>query len=144
MFKRIGPWLWKIRQRVCRRRETLVTAKQQRTAWLLISDMAVCVTALPTIIFAQRELSAIPMLSEADRLSDADFEEMLASIALYRDTLLANTLAAAVFIDDLRAAFVLLAAGRMADATTRASWNPTVKSREEFPEVVQMLGEHSD
>ena len=111
MFKRIGSWLWKIRQRSCRRRETLVTAKQQRTAWLLISGMAVCVTALPTIIFAQRELSAIPMLAEAEGFSDADFEEMLASIALYRDTLLANTLGAAVFIDDLRDAFALTGCG---------------------------------
>ncbi len=121
-----------------------MTAKQQHVAWLLISSLAITVTMLPKLVLAQSELPAVPVLAEADRLSDADLEEMLAPIALYPDTLLANTLAAAVFIDDLRAAFALQAAGQTADAATRDAWDPTVQSIAEFPEVVKMLGEHTD
>ena len=44
-------------------------------------------------------------------LTKADLEEMFAPIALYPDTLLANTLAACVYEDDLKAAAAFTASG---------------------------------
>lgn len=78
------------------------------------------------------------------KLTKADLEEMLAPIALYPDTLLANTLAACVYEDDFKAAAKFVAGGGKVDENTTNDWEPSVKVIAAFPEVIKLLAGNPD
>lgn len=78
------------------------------------------------------------------KLSAADLEEMLAPIALYPDTLLANTLAACVYEDDCKAAGKFVAGGGKVDANTKNDWDASVKVIAAFPEVIKLLSDNPE
>lgn len=75
----------------------------------------------------------------ADRLSDADLEELLAPIALYPDPLLANVLAASCYPEEV-------AQAANADAATidSSSWEPSVKAVAKIPDAIAMLKQYPD
>lgn len=79
----------------------------------------------------------------AAKLSAADLEEMLAPVALYPDTLLANTLAACVYEDDFKAAARFIAGGGKAEQAADKDWDPSVKAIAAFPEVIKLLGDNA-
>ncbi|MDX2199739.1 MAG: DUF3300 domain-containing protein [Phycisphaerae bacterium] len=88
--------------------------------------------------------SAHAQAQSADRLSAADLEELLAPIALYPDTLLANMLAAAVYSDDLRAAAAYVAGGGTVAEELDVEWDPSVKAVAMIPEALKKLGDYPD
>lgn len=75
--------------------------------------------------------------SSADRLSDADLEELLAPIALYPDPLLANVLAASCYPDEL-------AAAGKAGGRVDASWEDPVKAIAKAPDALKLLTEYPE
>ena len=83
-------------------------------------------------------------VSAANVLSRADLEELLAPIALYPDSLLANTLAACVYEDDFKAAAAFVAGGGKVDQNTTIAWDASVKAVAAFPDVIKMLGSNAE
>jgi len=71
----------------------------------------------------------------ADRLSDADLEELLAPIALYPDPLLANVLAACCYPDEVAQA---------ARGGDPAGWEPSVQAVAKVPDALKMLTDYPD
>lgn len=77
----------------------------------------------------------------ADRLSDADLEELLAPIALYPDPLLANVLAASCYPEEILAA----AKANGNDAIiSGADWEPPVKAIAKAPDALKMMSQYPD
>ena len=74
----------------------------------------------------------------ADKLSQADLEEMLGPIALYPDSLLANVLAASVYPEEVAQAAKLGPSGDV------SKLEPPVQAVAKVPEVLSMLGDNLD
>src|SRR5262245_53991434 len=84
----------------------------------------------PVSLLASRAIAQEQNPAAADKLSDADMEELLAPVALYPDRLLANVLTAACYPDELAAA---QKAGGDKAAIEAASWEPSVKAVAQIP-----------
>lgn len=82
-----------------------------------------------------------PSPGAADRLSDADLEELLAPIALYPDPLLANVLAASCYPNELAEAAKVAGNEGAIDA---ASWEPSVKAIAKIPDALKMLTQYPE
>jgi len=111
------------------------------TTLLLIACAGACTMLAPTgaYLAPARALQQNP--GAADRLSDADLEELLAPIALYPDPLLANVLTAACYPDELAAA---AKAGGNDSRIDAADWEPSVKAVAKIPDALAMLTDYPD
>ena len=74
----------------------------------------------------------------ADKLSQADLEEMLGPIALYPDSLLANVLAASVYPDEVAQA------AKQGPSGDVSKFEPPVQAVAKVPDVLSMLGDNLD
>ncbi len=104
----------------------------------LCQACVIIVLAEPGILEAQSAGSA------ADRLPAEDLEELLAPIALYPDTLLANMLAAAVYADDAVQAAAHVARGQAVTEESSTEWDPSVKAVAMFPDAIKLFGDYPD
>lgn len=77
-------------------------------------------------------------------LSRADLEEMLAPIALYPDTLLANFLAASVYQDDLKKADAYLKSGGKADNLKAQGIEDPVIAIAKVPDAMKMIIDNAE
>jgi len=79
------------------------------------------------------------------RLSDAEIDELLASIALYPDPLLAQVLPASTYPLDIVLAAQWLKANPDPDdaAIDRQNWEPSVRALAHYPTVIETMGEHA-
>jgi Protein of unknown function (DUF3300) len=101
----------------------------------------------PTPPAPQAESPTTPQTESASPLSPARLGQMLASIALYPDDLLADVLAAATYpLDVVEAARWLqdsqnaaLKGDQLFAALQQKSWDPSVKSLTPFPRILRML-----
>ncbi|HVZ94680.1 MAG TPA: DUF3300 domain-containing protein [Phycisphaerales bacterium] len=93
---------------------------------------------------SERTVPEVP--APGDKLSDADLEELLAPIALYPDTLLANVLAAAVYPDEIQRAaqFVEENPNATPDEIELQEFEPPVKAIAEVSTVIKMLVKYPD
>ena len=78
------------------------------------------------------------------KLSPSDMEDLLSSIALYPDSLLANVLAASVYPDEVAAAAKFVASGSATDQIAGQPWSDPVKAVAAVPEVIKMMGQYPD
>lgn len=129
----------------CRRIADFGIPSTSRLAWLIVVGypaifggpaLANQQTATPPVSAGTTQAAA------ATKLSTADLEEMFAPIALYPDTLLANTLAACVYEEDLKAATQFMAGGGNVEQMASQDWDQSVKVIAAFPEVIKLLGDN--
>ena len=83
---------------------------------------------------------------EPVRLSDEQLDQMLAPIALYPDSLLAQILPAATYPLEVVLAWQWVKANPNPDegAIDQQTWEPSVKAVAHYPTVLQTLAEHAD
>jgi len=98
---------------------------------LPVAMAAQSATAHPAALWHATEASLA-----ADLLSAADFEELLAPIALYPNPLLANVLAASVYLSELAEAAGASGNAAIIDA---APWEPSVKAIAKILDALTML-----
>jgi hypothetical protein len=103
----------------------------------------VLLVASPPVVFAQEE--------ETEKLfKQEELDQMLAPIALYTDSLLAQLLMASTYpLEVVQAARWLeqnkdLKDEALADALEKKDWDPSVKSLIQFPDVLSMMDENLD
>jgi hypothetical protein len=108
-----------------------------------LSYFLVTLLALPAATWAQDDAKAPPIKQE-------ELDQLLAPIALYPDSLVAQILMASTYpLDVVNAArFAKQNANLKGDALTKAleaqSWDPSVKSLVNFPQVLTMMNEKLD
>ncbi|MDH4018185.1 MAG: DUF3300 domain-containing protein [Xanthomonadales bacterium] len=101
-------------------------------------------------IVAMLYLSAGAVQAQDPTFSEAELDQMMAPIALYPDSLLAQILMAATYPVDVAEAVKWSAANpdQEGDAAVEAvqdkSWDPSVMSLVAFPQVLTMMGEQPD
>src|SRR5271157_2660999 len=88
--------------------------------------------------------------TSANEFSEAELDQMLAPIALYPDSLLAQILVAATYPDEVTAAdrWVKANPGLKGDALNRSleqqPWDESVKALAAFPQVLAMMASEND
>src|SRR6185295_19777010 len=108
-----------------------------------LSGFLVTLLAVPPGIWAQDDMKAPPIKQE-------ELDQLLAPIALYPDSLVAQILMASTYpLDVVNAArFAKQNANLKGDPLTKAleaqSWDPSVKSLVNFPQVLTMMNEKLD
>lgn len=86
-----------------------------------------------------------PKVAAAQSYTDAQLAQLLGPIALYPDTLLANTLTASLYPDQIAQAALLCAGGAPTQAQIDATgWEAPVKAIASVPDVVQNLAKYPD
>ncbi len=86
-----------------------------------------------------------PQVSASQSYTDDQLKLLVGPVALYPDSLLANTLTAALYPDQIAQAALMSASGAMAQAQIDAtSWELPVKAIASVPSVVSMLNQHPD
>ena len=93
-----------------------------------------------------------PLVAQAEdkTFSEAELDQMVAPIALYPDSLLAQILMAATYPADVAEAVTWSEQNpdQTGDAAVEAvqdkNWDPSVMSLVAFPQVLSMAGEHPD
>ena len=95
---------------------------------------------------AQAQVQPLPRFQAHPLLSAAQLDELLAPIALYPDSLLAEVLPASTYLAEVVQAWQWLQANpAYGDAAIEAlNLEPSVKAVAHYPEVLQMLAEHAD
>jgi len=113
-----------------------------------IKEMFLCILVLslilmvPTVSLGQQESQKV--------LKQEELDQMLAPIALYPDSLLAQVLMAATYpievvqADRFAKKNKNLKGEKLLEAAKNEDWDPTVKSLLEFPEVLAMMSEKLD
>ena len=92
----------------------------------------------------------IVQAEDATTFSEAELDQMMAPIALYPDSLLAQILMAATYPADVAEAVTWSKnnTGKEGDAAVEAvqdkSWDPSVMSLVAFPQVLEMMGEQPE
>lgn len=105
--------------------------------------MALCLIAQSTIPASAR--SPRNYLAQAEQLSAEQLDNLLASIALYPDPLLAQVLPASTFVDQIdQAARWLRANPNNIAGVDSQSWDVSVRSVSHYPQVVYMMAEKMD
>jgi hypothetical protein len=89
--------------------------------------------------------ASTPQVSASQPYTDDQLKQLLGPIALYPDTLLANTLTAALYPDQISQAALLCASGAPSQSQIDAtSWEHPVKAIASVPSVVSLLNQHPD
>ena len=81
---------------------------------------------------------------QSTKLTLAEMEKLLAPIALYPDTLLANVLAASVYPSEVAEAAAFVTGGGKPAQIDSKTWEPPVKAIAKVPDAVKMMGEYAD
>ncbi|MCP3869866.1 MAG: DUF3300 domain-containing protein [Gammaproteobacteria bacterium] len=95
-------------------------------------------------------ISLSPVLAEDSSFSEAELDQMMAPIALYPDSLLAQILMAATYPADVAEAVKWSKdnpkkeGDEAVEAVQDKSWDPSVMSLAAFPQVLGMMGEKPD
>lgn len=106
---------------------------------------ACCMLGLTTpTASAQQPIDESLVDPSTPRLSAEDLQELVAPIALYPDTLLANVLAACVYPDDLKAAAAHVAGGKPLDDPAASEWDPSVVTVAGVPDALKMLTDYPE
>jgi hypothetical protein len=109
----------------------------------LLFLMALCLVAESNIPASARSARAGP--AQAQQLSAEQLDNLLASIALYPDPLLAQLLPASTFVEQIdEAARWLRANPNNTAGVDTQSWDVSVKSIGHYPQVVYMMAEKLD
>ena len=119
---------------------------RRRQSWSLALCVAVVLATVQLESGATGLLQMVPgtadYTGQGTPLNDEQLQALLAPIALYPDTLIAQVLAAATFPDQLAAAYVWtqqnknLAGTALMEAVNNQPWDPSVKAMTEFPAVL--------
>src|SRR6185295_14761160 len=105
--------------------------------------MALCLAAHSTVPSSAR--SAPNYSAQAQQLSAEQLDNLLASIALYPDPLLAQVLPASTFVEQVdQAARWLRANPNNIAGVDSQSWDVSVKSVAHYPQVIYMMAEKMD
>ncbi|HSO75808.1 MAG TPA: DUF3300 domain-containing protein, partial [Blastocatellia bacterium] len=105
--------------------------------------MALCMMAQATIPASARSARNYP--AQAQQLSAEQLDNLLASIALYPDPLLAQVLPAATFVEQIdQAARWLRANPNNIAGVDGQNWDVSVRSVSHYPQVVYMMAEKMD
>lgn len=105
----------------------------QRLAPLVLTSLIAAIS--PLCIGVHHAEARQQNAAGADRLSDADLEELLAPVALYPDPLLANVLTAACYPDELAQA---------AKGGDSSKWEPSVQAIAKIPEALKMMTDYPE
>jgi len=113
-----------------------------------IKEMLSCILVLALFLMVPIESSAQQESQKVFKQEELD--QMLAPIALYPDSLLAQVLMAATYpleivqADRFAKNNKVLKGDKLLEAAKNEDWDPTVKSLLEFPEVIAMMSEKLD
>ena len=87
----------------------------------------------------------VPQVAASQAYTDAQLAQLLGPIALYPDTLLANTLTASLYPDQISQAALMCASGAPTQAQIDATgWEDPVKAIASLPDVVENLAKYPD
>jgi hypothetical protein len=112
----------------------------KKTVMYIVSLLVVMLIALPTGAVAQDQ-------DRLQKFSQAELDQMLAPIALYPDSLLAQVLMAStyplevVMADRWAKAHPNLSGDQLQAELDNQNWDPSVKALVPFPQVLAMMGE---
>jgi uncharacterized membrane protein YgcG len=110
---------------------------------MILSLIALCLIIQSAIPAGARTARNTP--AQAQQLSGDQLDNLLASIALYPDPLLAQVLPACTFVDQIdQAARWLRANPNNIAGIDKQSWDVSVKSVGHYPQVVYMMAEKLD
>lgn len=110
---------------------------------MILFLMALCLIAESTIPASARTARTHP--AQAQQLSAEQLDNLLASIALYPDPLLAQVLPASTFIEQIdQAARWLRANPNNIAGVDSQNWDVSVRSVSHYPQVVYMMAEKMD
>ena len=123
-------------QRTVHRRRKSLSSRLRRWVGVLAATLAV-VAAGHLSRPAAAQTPAPP--SKGEGLSKDDLKELVGPIALYPDVLLANTLAASVFPNDIVAAEAMRNRGEDPAADGPDTWDGSVRFVAGFPDVLSMM-----
>lgn len=89
--------------------------------------------------------AATPQVAASQQYTDDQLKLLVGPVALYPDSLLANTLTACMYPDQVSQAAMMTAGGAMAQAQIDATdWELPVKAIASVPSVVSTLNQHPD
>lgn len=115
----------------------------------IIAALVVTVSVAPAPIQGQAVAQAPsspsqPATPGEGRLTPSELEDLLESIALYPDALLANMLAAAVYPDEVAEAAKSVAGGAKPEEIAGAPWEEPVKAVAKVQEAIKTMGDYPE
>ena len=127
------------------RSSDLAGAAWVRKGFSLLLSLSLCLTALPEGVVAMQDTSALPTSSRAPEYATKtpeQLQQLVAPIALYPDSLVAQILSAATFPEQVVEADRWIQAhpdlkgDALAKAVDQQTWDPSVKALTAFPSVL--------
>jgi hypothetical protein len=91
-------------------------------------------------------LGARPALAEDDKYSAAELKDLVGPVALFPNPVIASLLPATTYPDDLKAAsaYVKSKGGTVTEVPTDATWDGSVKTLLQYPDVLTWLNDNPD
>jgi hypothetical protein len=142
-----APRDWKVRDA---EKEKEMTTHWRKGFSSLVSWILVLMLAVPPWAIAQEPRTDSTEAEAAKTFKQEELDQMLAPIALYPDSLLAQVLMASTYplevvqADRFAQQNKELQGDALAEELEKQEWDPSVKSLVQFPDVLAMMGEKLD